>query len=330
MIERASEFGPRWVALLAKTTDPSPFLQPVFLEGIERITGWNRVVVDVPETGLACLFIRSRGPVRDVVLPPFCPYTALLPEAAASSPDWTALTGRGTGLPANRLISLTPAISGPESSGYRQPADTASAEVIARQTYHLSTAPLEDALSSWSASPRRTWRKHANEFEFRVHPNSAAEEAGESCRDVIVELTELVKSGYARNGRRFPLEPSDLANWAVDLVDAGLAQLYSLYDRDKGTLAAGVVALKHQQMAWYWLAGSVPGPAMTVLMGYLQDDLHRQGIPVLDLMGANTPSIAEFKRRFGGELTPYLHIRTSTLAGSLIDQAAHAVRKMLS
>ena len=47
---------------------------------------------------------------------------------------------------------------------------------------------------------------------------------------------------------------------------------------------------------------------MTVLVGNLLARLRDQGVHMLDFVGANTPSIAEFKRKFGSRIVPYYRV----------------------
>ena len=74
---------------------------------------------------------------------------------------------------------------------------------------------------------------------------------------------------------------------------------------DDGRAEAAVCTITDAGTSYYWLAGSVPGPAMTVLLGSLLPKLRQDGVRIFDLVGANTPSIAEFKRRLGAQLEEY-------------------------
>jgi len=71
-------------------------------------------------------------------------------------------------------------------------------------------------------------------------------------------------------------------------------------------------------MAWYWVAGSKRGPAMTVLLTRSLEFLREQGITTLDFMGANTDGITEFKRRFGGRLVEYTHYTKQNAGNRLV------------
>ena len=79
--------------------------------------------------------------------------------------------------------------------------------------------------------------------------------------------------------------------------------------RRDGVPEAGLAALTDGRTAHYWLAGSVPGAAMTVLLAEAFTRLAEEGVTTFDFAGANTPSIAEFKRKFGSTLVPYARAR---------------------
>ncbi len=49
-----------------------------------------------------------------------------------------------------------------------------------------------------------------------------------------------------------------------------------------------------------------------VLLGHILPRLRDDGIEQFDFVGANTPSIAEFKRHFGPVLTPYFYLEKIT------------------
>ena len=70
-----------------------------------------------------------------------------------------------------------------------------------------------------------------------------------------------------------------------------------------------LVALHDERTALDWIAGSRPGPAMTVLLAGVLERLAADGLERFDFGGANVPTIAEFKRKFGGHLVPYFHAR---------------------
>jgi hypothetical protein len=93
------------------------------------------------------------------------------------------------------------------------------------------------------------------------------------------------------------------------LVEAGHARVFAAQARETSAPEAALVVAHDGQTAFYWIAGSDPGPAMTVLLAYTLPQLRHDGITTFDFMGANVPSIAEFKRRFGPALQIYHHVR---------------------
>lgn len=320
VIMDAEEGRNAWQQAVAEHNDVSPFLHPTFLDGIERILPWRRLFVRASSLGTASVFLRQRGPVRDIVLHPFSPYSALLFDAVPPSPNTAevaSLLMSAPQLPTTRLFSLPPGIgmdrlgTAPESTQARE-----------RFTYHLPSLPLERAVEEWSTSQRRTFRRHNGSFTYSMVDAGTLARSPAAVRAGIAETVQWVQAGYARHRARMPLASSGLQQLSEDLIRDGLGQLHILRDTTDKALAAGVLVVRNSHTAWYWLAGSEPGPAMTVLLGYLQDNLYHTGVSTLDLMGANTPGIAEFKRRFGGTLVSYLHIRTASWAGLAAERAA--------
>jgi hypothetical protein len=68
---------------------------------------------------------------------------------------------------------------------------------------------------------------------------------------------------------------------------------------------AAIVLLHRLSDAFYWIVGSSPGPSMTILIAHVFEHCAANNIRRFDFVGANTPSIADFKRRFGPKLTTY-------------------------
>lgn len=94
-----------------------------------------------------------------------------------------------------------------------------------------------------------------------------------------------------------------------------MVHVHALKATATGACEAGVVVLHDDATAHYWIAGSRPGPAMTVLLGHLLERLASNGMKLFDFVGANTPSIAEFKRRFGPQLVSYYRVEETSAVG---------------
>lgn len=137
--------------------------------------------------------------------------------------------------------------------------------------------------------------------------------------DEVEAAVALVEGSHDRQEHALGTPPETLAVLARALGRAGLVRVFVA--RRGGTPEAGLLVLTDGHTAHYWLAGSVPGPAMTVLVGHVMERLREEGAAYFDFVGANTPSIAEFKRKFGGLLVPYFRARhTAHPALRLLDR----------
>jgi len=160
--------------------------------------------------------------------------------------------------------------------------------ITPRATYALALS--EDVAAGFSSAVRRTIRKEAAAFEVIEDGALAADAVG------------MMLDAYERQGSDLGLDPGAVRGLAHAFVEAGVARVFAA--RRSGAVEAAVVAATDGRTAYYWIAGSVPGPAMTVLLGDVLPRLAADGIARFDFCGANTPSIAEFKRRFGPTLAP--------------------------
>lgn len=278
----------------------SPFTDERFVAGIASVFNWS-VRPFHTNLGLGALLVeRKTGPASEFVLPPFTPHTALtwLPagrhtlftEALQSLCSQVA----DTGIPA--LLSLPPGMS---------PENIALAELTPagwrwqdKYTCRMQTGDTASTLPLYSSGTRRLYRKHVTDYVCAETP------------DTVSRTIELVALSYGRHHRSIPASPDRLKDLAHLMMASGRARAFSATNMSTGKVEAGIVVLFRQQTAWYWMSGSEPGPAMTVLLTEVLDMLGHHGVDTFDLMGANTPSIAEFKRRFGAERVRYGHLST--------------------
>lgn len=243
-------------------------------------------------------FVRRWGPFRVAVLPPL--YQYLAPVAAPGMEPDEAVGAAAEALMqrfAQASLRLPPALAA------AVPLDRAG---WASKPLHTARTDLtEDPLASWSAAPRRTLRKHVGAYEILQGPEALehAIRAALGAYDVGVPAAVL-KQILA------PLVAGARARSAVAFKN--------------GSVEAGVVLLIDGRTAHYTLAGSTPGPAMTVLLGTLLPQLRAEGHAHFDWAGANTPSVAEFKRRLGGVRAPVL--RGRVVAHPLL-RVAHRLRR---
>ena len=241
---------------------------------------------------------RRRGLYREVVVPPFTQYSALVLRAVPSEAEVHA---RQTALEA-LLAALEPGFA---RLGFFmtlsdiRPAQWCGWQVKPFYTYRLAL-DADDLLPNWSSATRRAFRKHRAAFRVEEQPEATS------------AIVQRCAESYQRHGRSLPADPARLRMLVDALHAQGHARLFTATPTE-GTAPEGGLAVLHDgQTAYYWVAGSTPGPAMTVLLGHTLPRLRDAGITTFDFVGANTPSIAEFKRHFGPVLTPYFHLEKIT------------------
>ena len=247
---------------------------------------------------------KRRGPFTAAALPPLAPvWRPVLAEPPAASQTHARTSPLDALLP--RLDAEADQATLALADDDLRPYAWAGWTVTPRSTYRLHLS--EDVEAGFSSGVRRTIRKEAGAFD--VVEDGA----------LTAEAVELMVASYRRGGEPLGLDERAVAGLAGAFVAAGLARTFAA--RRGGQTEAAVVAAHDGRTAFYWIAGSAPGPAMTVLLARTLHQLQADGIAAFDFCGANTPSIAEFKRRFGPTLAPApIARRVSHPALRLIDR----------
>ena len=278
----------RWEALQAART--SPFAHPEVLLGLARLFGRRVEIVEVDAGGgpaAIALLVRRMGPWRWASHPP------LLPESPLIVPDRSAPV-----LPERLLEALARRYARVDlhlPPGWMDVRPALWRGWRAQPLYTYAIDLDQTAPAHWSENPRRLFRKVAAHYRLI-----------EDARLAPV-VARLVAAGYRRH-RRPPPAPADrLAALLEALAAAGPLRIFGVQNAS-GETEAAVALVVERPRAWYWLAGSMPGPAMTVLLGHLWSRLREEGFRWFDFVGANTPSIAEFKRRFNPTLQLYFRL----------------------
>lgn len=297
-----------WRALQDATAGATPFGNPTFASAVGealdyQVRACTARRADGTLVALLPCYLRKLGPYERVVVPPFVQYTPLLLRAQPEAHEVHA----GTSTPQVLLERLRASFAAvalnlqPELTDLR-PATWAGYRVHPLYTYRLpldATAPL---FETWSENVRRQFRRFMADFKV-------TEELGDS-REVIA----LCAAAYQRHGRPLPVDAGRLDQLVRHLHGRGLVRVFALRSA-QDSIEAGVVVLQDGPVAHYWIAGSRPGPAMTVLLGSVLQRLAEGNVALFDFVGANTPSIAEFKRRFGPELVPYYRVEQQRAVG---------------
>ncbi len=291
---------PAWEGLLARSPQATAFSHLAFGEAVERALRLRPVVAatweeDALRAGVL-LFEKRRGPYRAAAIPPLVPSVSPLLDGPLRETDThyrrsplDALLGFVAGAFHQASLVLHPSLADARPllwGGWR---------VTPAYTYWIDLLEGERLMAAWSSNPKRTWKKaHAG---FEVVEDAAC----------LAEVVALIEASHERQEQPFGLPAVTVQSFARGLVEAGLARVFVA--RHDGSAEAGYVLLSDGRSAYSWLAGSVPGPAMTVLLAGILARLREEGAAYFDFGGANTPSIAEFKRKFGSRLVPYLRAR---------------------
>jgi hypothetical protein len=278
------------------------FAHPHVVMAIGDAFGLSPTILAVPDgDGLAAalpVFEKRRGPFKVAALPPLVPVASpLLAEPlreneihARRSPLDAILTPLATRYAQTSLL-LHPTLTD------ARPLLWGGWSVTPRATYVLDLMESEEVLGCWSDGPRRTARQHADAYtivEDRAHTETAI---------------TLMEASYQRHGEDLGLNGEAVRRLAWALANSGHARVFAAISHETDVHEAALVVALDHRTAYYWIAGSQPGPAMTVLLAHVLPRLREDGLGLFDFMGANVPSIAEFKRRFGARLTSYYHAR---------------------
>lgn len=292
-----------WDGLLVASPQQAPYADLAFADAVEAGHGWPGHIACVWHDGTlragALVHQKRAGPYRAAALPPLARFSALLLDGPLDAHQVHARRS-----PLDALLSLLAShfhqvsLNLHPSVADVRPLQWAGWRLKPAYTYRAMVASGDDATAGWSASPRRVARKHGDEYSVTSAPEDVA------------DVMALVAGSHERQDHPLGL-PAKIAHaMARRLVAEGLAQPFIA--RRDGVPEAGIIILRNSTEAHYWLAGSEPGPAMTVLLGALFKHLRDTGVASLDFAGANTPSIGEFKRRFGAELVVYMRARLTT------------------
>ena len=292
----------RWQALWEISPQRSFFSSLPYTRAAAEVFGlhceMHLVTADGRDEAGALVLWRQRGPYREVVVPPFTQYSAMVLRALPSEAEVHA---RRTAFEA-LLAALEPRFA---RLGFFmtitdvRPAQWCGWQVKPFYTYRLAL-DAEDLRQAWSSATRRAVRKHSPAYRVEEQPEAAS------------AIVQRCAESYQRHGRLLPADPDRLRTLVDALHAEGHVRLFIATPVEASAPEGGLAILHDGQTAHYWVAGSTPGPAMTVLLGHTLPRLRDAGIETFDFVGANTPSIAEFKRHFGPVLTSYFHLEKIT------------------
>jgi len=278
-----------YVALWERSPQRTPFVHPAYAEAVAAVFGYAAEILEVG-TAATLVYPRRRGPFRAAAVPPLVPTAApLLVENAPAD-------GRGVLLARLQADYHQATFILPFNWNDRDVFAAAGWTTTERQTY-VSLLPEDAAPAAWSANARRVAKKATTLYTIE-----------EDARHVGAAV-RLMTESYRRSGASFGYSDQQVERLARALIEAGLARCFGAIPTNGGEAEAALVVAHDDRTGYYWMPGSVPGPAMTALLAAALPRLATDGLTHFDWCGANTPSIAEFKRRFGPTLAPVLRAR---------------------
>ncbi len=289
-----------WERLATASRQANPFSRRAYAETVRDVLGFSIRLVGTVEgdelrAGLL-LFERKYGPYRQVVVPPLTPYTTPLFDPPLRE---TEINRRVSALDA--LIEL---LEGEYHSVdlHLHPTLTDVRPFVWNRwrvtplyTHRLNLTEADNLLQEASKSVRKRVRQKKEDWTIEPAPETP---------EVI---TQHVLQSYERSGGEAAYDATTHSRLLERLRQSDLLSIYTARNAE-GVVKGGQALLHDAHTAYSWTGAGEPGPAKTLMLWQTMLDMKESGLRVFDFVGANTPSIAEFKRSFGAPLVAYYRV----------------------
>jgi len=180
-------------------------------------------------------------------------------------------------------------------------------------TYRGAIEEREKLFESFLPALRRQIKKAGKE-DFTIRREKDDKHAG--------EVYDLLKSSYQRQQHTFGLQKDAFVALLNNELLSENLYVYSIWKED--TAVAALVMVVDRAMSYYWLSGGDhhyfnTGLNQLLLLEVLSD-LKEKGVTDFDFVGANTPSITQYKSGYNFQLVSYyqLSVQKGILARSLL------------
>ena len=169
---------------------------------------------------------------------------------------------------------------------------------------------------NWNESVRYTYRMDITDTEalwnkFRKGLKSKIRQAEKSVEvggSISAEqIGEIYSRLYRDRGKISPVPDKLFTSMIKNLIKSGLVKVTSAREIN-GKIIASLVVTYDEKTIYTWSYGTIPEKNYTgadSLLIWNAIQLYSKTHQKLDMVGANIPSIAFFKKGFGGLLTPY-------------------------
>ncbi len=188
-----------------------------------------------------------------------------------------------------------------------------------RYTYMLE---LSDADRIWDLMERRV-RTVLRNAESTLQLGGAID---------IEHFGRLYERIYVDRRKKPPTDSKIVKLFLKNVLDSGIAEMRTVSDSDGDVLSA-MVLVSDERTVYAWISGSVPEKNSTGAFTLLFWDAVKRysgTCTELDMVGANIPPIAFFKKGFGGTLKPYyVTERYSSLFSRIVFSVYGKLRKVV-
>jgi hypothetical protein len=272
-----------WHDLLGQAPDATPFHQPAFALAYGSMFNVRAAGVWQDDRLVCGTWLFGKQGRRSAV-PPLSTYGGPVCHPAPREAD---VHRRATALDALLAFLQTQfralAFELPPTVTDVRPYTWAGFDTRVRYTYRLALGPPDEMKGRMSRVRKRTLAD--------VEATSATG----------TQLADAVAASYTRQAHRLPVGRTQLAQMAGQWADSFDA--WSAGDDVLLSATGGPVG-------YDLLSGSLHATAdgRTPLLWHALRRLAERGVTTYDLCGANTPSIAEYKRTWGAVLTPYYRV----------------------
>ncbi|MFC1650381.1 GNAT family N-acetyltransferase [Candidatus Latescibacterota bacterium] len=152
--------------------------------------------------------------------------------------------------------------------------------------------------------PEKLWDRFRRRAQRKILKAKDTLEIGGSVG--AEKVTELYEQVFNENENSMPIPREKVISMLNSLIKSGVVEVNSVIENGK-TISVQVLAFD-KKTVYTWIAGTIPEKDYTgadSLLIWNAIKRYSSTHKVLDMVGANVPSIAFFKKGFGGTLTPY-------------------------
>jgi hypothetical protein len=273
-----------WMRIAAEAQGGEPVALGVF-EG-EKLLG-----------GAAFLEIK-KGPFRKATTPALTPYGGILhrPFRGKRSSEEESLRHSCAGPLVdhlNRRYDFVYLVHPPSVSDVR-PFSWNGFDSRVRYTYHLDIASPDAVWDGFEHRMKTVIRNAEGELTVESSPWTGG-------------FAELYEHVYRDRGGEPPVARGVVERMAPAAIDSCGGDLRIVRDPDGTAVCAGLF-VRDGHAVYAWVSGALPSRNSSGAMSCLVWDTVRRysgSVPVFDMVGANIPGVAFYKRGFGGTLVPY-------------------------